>query len=321
MKRFLFFLSTLLVFIILGAFGIFFYLIQPYATSGPTQTFVINKGDSLKTIGQRLEKSHLIRSRFTFVVYAYFTGYSSRLQAGGFSLVPSHSVPEIIYQLSSGGSHDYWIKITEGWRLEEIAAYFEKNQFFQGQEFLHLARSYQGRVFPDSYLVPTEYDLHQFLNLTQANFNKKINLAKVDSVNSDFSEDQALVLASLLEREARTLPSKQMVSGIIQNRLRLQMPLQIDATVQYARDSQLPHPASYWRPVLKSDLDIKSPYNTYLQSGLPPEPICSPGYDSLYAAFHPTPSDYLYYITGNDNQMHYAKTLEEHNRNIQLYLN
>ena len=99
------------------------------------------------------------------------------------------------------------------------------------------------------------------------------------------------------------------------------MPLQVDASVQYARDSRSKNLAKYWQPVTRDDLkQIDSDYNTYLYPKLPPGPICNPGYDSIYAVYHPTDSDYLYYITGNDNQMHYAKTLDQHNQNIANYL-
>jgi len=98
------------------------------------------------------------------------------------------------------------------------------------------------------------------------------------------------------------------------------MALQVDATVQYARDSRLPHPQVYWKPITKADLKTVSLYNTYLHPGLPPGPICNPGFNSLYAAFHPTVLDYLYYITDESGNIHLAKTLNEHNANVTKYL-
>ena len=97
------------------------------------------------------------------------------------------------------------------------------------------------------------------------------------------------------------------------------MPLQVDASVQYARDSKI-IPTEYWKPLVKTSLSIISPFNTYKNRGLPPKPICNPSYNALYAAFHPIESNYLYYITGNDNQMHYATNLDQHNANIAKYL-
>ena len=104
------------------------------------------------------------------------------------------------------------------------------------------------------------------------------------------------------------------------NRLNSNMPLQSDVTVQYARDTQR-KPAKYWVDLAAADIkSIVSPYNTYQNTGLPPAPICNPGYDSIYAAFHPTESDYIFYLTGDDGVMYYAKTLSEHNTNITNHL-
>ena len=145
-----------------------------------------------------------------------------------------------------------------------------------------------------------------------------ISEAKINSSTS-LTDTQIIILASILEREARTLETKQHIAGILLNRLSINMALQIDATIQYARDSRI-KPKVYWTPVTSADLEIKSPYNTYHNPGLPPGPICNPGYESIYAAFHPINSDYMYYITGHDNQMHYAKTFAEHTANIAKYL-
>ena len=132
-------------------------------------------------------------------------------------------------------------------------------------------------------------------------------------------DKNTLILASLLEREAKGLDDKKIVAGILLNRLHLAMPLQVDASVQYAKDSLL-KPEKYWQPITREDLKIDSPYNTYKNSGLPPSPICNPGLNSLIAAYHPSPTDYIYYIHDTTGQIHYAKTLDEHNANVAKYL-
>jgi UPF0755 protein len=214
------------------------------------------------------------------------------------------STVEVARTLSTGGSHDYWLKILGGQRLSELEKDFDP--------------ALEGYIFPDSYLIPQDYSIDQITAIISDNFQKKYQQASAGSTVSK-SEREIVTLASLIEREARTLESKQMVSGILHNRLKLNMPLQVDASAQYIRDTRQ-KPQKYWLPATKSDLAAVSPYNTYLHPGLPPGPICNPGYDSLYASMHPTASDYLFYITGNDNKMHYAKTLDEHNENINLYL-
>lgn len=305
MKRviflFLFLLSTAIAFI---------YLSSPVNSGQDNKVFVVNQGDGLSDIAKRLESNGFIRNQYIFIFHSYFSGLRQKLQAGSFSLSPSDSTPQIVQKLTEAKRAEYWLKIIDGQRVDEInqklgSAYFPKSE--------------EGHIFPDSYLIPMEYSPAQILDLIETNFNKKVAQAKVGVTDTALTDNEILTLASLIEREARTLESKQMVSGILRNRLEISMALQVDASVQFARDS-IKKPSDYWQPVSKSDLEIISPYNTYKNPGLPPSPICNPGYNSIYAAYHPIPSDYLYYITGNDNQMHYSKTYDEHMANIAKYL-
>lgn len=284
--------------------------LSAFSSDTKNKIFVINTGDGIVEISKSLEKNNLIKNKIAFMTYAFITGQNKKIQSGTFRLSPSLSVPEILKKLSSGGVSDFWLKIIEGSRLEEISPLFPEGLPKSAKE---------GYLFPDSYLIPQYFTSDQTLEVINQNFEQKFAQAKKDST-STLTDEQNLILASLLEREGRSLESKKMISGILLNRLKIGMALQVDASVQYARDSQNKNIKDYWQPVSKSDLSINSPYNTYKNPGLPPKPICNPGYNSLYAVFHPTTSDYFYYITGNDNQMHYAKTLDEHNSNIAKYL-
>ena len=299
-------ISFLAVLVII-LFG-FFYINQtslPISSDTNLKNFVVNQGDGISTIANRLQANNLIQSKLTFLVLTYKSNLSSHLQAGLFKLSPSMSTADIISKLSTGGNQDYWLKIIDGQRIAQLTYQFDVSQ--------------EGYLFPDSYLIPQDYSQKQILAIINDNFNKKLTEAKIDATNTTMSDAEVVTLASVLEREARSLVSKQHVAGILLNRLKINMALQVDASVQYARDTRL-KPKEYWTPVSKSDLKISSPYNTYLNPGLPPTPICNPGYDSIYAVLHPIDSDYLYYLTGNDNQMHYAKTLDEHNSNVARYL-
>ncbi|MDD4135441.1 MAG: endolytic transglycosylase MltG [Candidatus Shapirobacteria bacterium] len=303
--------TTLFLFLVIIWF--FFYIktnSRAVSINNTNVMFVIDNGESLVNISQKLKSKSLIRDSNTFLFYAYYLGLNKKIQAGTFRLSPSLSTPEIITTLSEGGVSDYWLKIIEGTRVEENIKSFPQNTSFEGKE---------GYLFPDSYLIPTYYIADQIFEVIQANFDKKFTQAKDGATNTKMTDKQILILASIIEREARTLKSKQGVAGVLLNRLNINMALQVDASVQYARDSKN-KPIDYWQPINSSDISIISSYNTYKNPGLPPGPICNPGYDSIYAAFHPTESNYLYYITGNDNQMHYAITLEEHDSNIDKYL-
>ena len=293
--------------------GIFSYLrinSAPVSTNKTNIMFVINNGESLKTIAQNLEKNSLIKNKYSFLLYSYNLGLNKKIQAGTFRLSPSFSTQEIITKLSKGGVCDYWLKIIEGSRIEEVKHLFPKNTSFKNLE---------GQLFPDSYLIPEYYTGDQVLDVIKSNLDKKFAEAKVNSTNKKLTDQEILVLASIIEREARTLKSKQEVAGVLMNRLNIGMALQVDASIQYAKDSST-NPSDYWKPVSSTDLSINSPFNTYKNPGLPPSPICNPGYNSLYAAFHPIESNYIYYITGTDNLMHYATSLDEHNLNISKYL-
>lgn len=272
------------------------------------------------SIGRRLKTLKIIKDNYSFTLLAYILGLDKKLQAGDFLVSPSLSVGEIIKKLSTAGTHDYWLQIIGGMRNEEIAEKLPDNLPFRPDEFLSYSADKQGHLFPDSYLIPEAYSPEQIVKLIRKNFDTNMIKAKQDATSTDISEEDAIILASLIEREGRSLESKTFIAGILLNRLEANIPLQVDASVQYARDTKK-IPQKYWEPLAKRDLQIISPFNTYLNSGLPPSPICNPGFDSIFAVFHPTPSDYLFYITGNDNKMHYAKTLDEHNQNIRNYLN
>lgn len=318
MKKILF--SFLSFFVVLGI--ILFVFIKsnltPVSTDSANKVFVIDDGEGIFDISQKLEDKQLIKNHYAFLVYAFLTQQNKKIQSGTYRLSQSLSVSEIIKKLTSGGIADYWLKIPEGSRVEELTSLFPTDLSFTGQDFLTKIKNKEGYIFPDSYLIPQYYNLDQTLEVIQKNFDQKFDQAQKNST-TDLTEKQSLVLASLLEREGKSLESKQMIAGIILNRLNIDMPLQLDATIQYVRDSQS-KTTQYWQPISKSDISVSSSYNTYKNTGLPPKPICNPGYNSLYAAFHPTESDYLYYITGNDGKMYYAKTLDEHNSNIAKHL-
>lgn len=297
MRYFFIFLGLIVI-----TFGIFTYLSSPEDSQSTEKEFVVNQGDSISEIATRLENNHYIRNRYVFIFYAYLSDLHKKLQAGNFNLSASFSTNKIVLTLSEAKPAEYWFRIIDGQRIAELSIKFPLEN--------------EGYLFPDSYKIPNDYTPAQILKIIKDNFAHKYSQVKTES---SLSDQEVVTLASLVEREGRTLESKKMVSGILQNRLKIGMPLQVDASVQYARDT-FRKPKEYWLPLAAKDLDIASPYNTYINPGLPPSPICNPGLNSLTAVFNPAPSDYLFYITGNDNLMHYAKTLEEHNLNIAKYL-
>ncbi len=299
-----YFVSLLVLTLILSLGFIFIYQNSfPVSADDTLRNFVINQGEGLNAISTRLQNNGFIRNKYIFLLKTYQLKVNNNLQAGLFRLSSSMSTEDIVKKLSTGGSYDFWLKIIPGQRVEEITS-----KFTFGSEL-------EGYLFPDSYLIPDYYTQEDVTSLIKQNFDEKIINLNINQTNLS----HIITLASLLEREAKTKTDKQMVAGIINNRLKIGMALQIDAAVQYARDSKN-HPAKYWLQLTKTDLKLVSPFNTYINTGLPPSPICNPGLDSIYAAQNPALSDYLYYISGKDGKMHYAKTLTDHNSNIAKYL-
>jgi len=275
----------------------------PVNSDQNSRSFVINQGDGLKTISDRLYKNKFTKNQFSFFIFAYLSNKSKDIKAGGFKLSSSYNLSQILNTLTTGGSQDFWLKIIPGTRIQEISSKFTFDQ------------SLEGYLYPDSYLIPNYFTVNEVISVIKNNFDDKISSLNIPKNNLS----QIITIASLLEREAKTKTDKQMVAGIINNRLKIGMALQIDASVQYARDTKT-SPAKYWKELTKNDLKIKSIFNTYQNPGLPPSPICNPSIDSIFAAVNPTPSDNLFYIHGTDGTMHFAQTLEQHNKNIEKYL-
>lgn len=300
----------------------YFWLQGPVAPTGaPQKPFLITKGQSISTIGSNLATNGLIRSPLMFKLIVWKEGLGNKIQAGRYELTPSSSTLEIVSQLQNGKLDEFWVTILEGWRKEEVAQALEKAFSAQGlafdkQLFLSIAANLEGKLFPDTYLVSINANEKSVLSLLTNTFEKKTMDLQSQIDSSDKSLEEILILASLIEREARIDKSRQMVSGILWKRLNNNWPLQVDATLQYIKGNA----SDWWPEPLASDKTLQSPYNTYQNSGLPPAPIANPSLSSIKAALNPIDSEYWYYISDREGNMHYATSLDEHNANVNLYL-
>lgn len=287
---------------------------KPPAGFTDSTEFVISSGESVKTIAKRLKAKQLIQSQELFLLSVWVNHLDKKLQAGTYILTPD-SVWRFVYQLTNG-KNDFTITFLEGWRVEEFAQEMSQHGY-DSSVFIGLAQEHEGFLWPDTYTFPRSYTAQQIVNhLTQTTEEHVADLVKI----SGFERNKFQILASLLEREGKTLQDKQTIASVLVNRLALSMPLQLDATVQYAKDSQTT-PQRYWNPITKADLvGTDSLFNTYLYTGLPPAPICNPGIDSVKAVANPAHTAYLYYLTGTDGKTYFSQTLEEHNQNIQQHI-
>lgn len=314
MKK-LFVLPLLLVlFFVLGITWFYKNVQAPSGDKG-TKFFLIEKGTSATQIGKNLEADGLVKSALAFKIYIQFTGQSNKLQSGEFQLSSGYTLFQTVNALTSGPV-ELWVTVPEGLRREEVAQRFAKGLDRDAgfvDEFLSLSKGDEGTLFPDTYLFPRDASPSAIVAKMTKTFELKTSNLKA---TPPLSFSQRVVLASIIERETKTVTERPVVAGILLNRLNLGMALQVDAAVQYAVGTK-----DNWWPILtKDDLQINSAYNTYKLTGLPPAPISNPGLTSLRAAFEPEQTDYLFYIHDSTGSIHYAKTLAEHNANISKYL-
>jgi peptidoglycan lytic transglycosylase G len=290
---------------------------------------VIPKGAGVITIGEILKDKQLIKSPLAFRLLVKIKNYDTKLQAGSFHLSQSQGLSSISQSLTQG-REDFWITIPEGKRREEIALLFfqefsQQNLSFSIPDFLDTSADLEGYLFPDTYLIPKTMDEIGVVNLLRSTFDQKLpDEKKVAASNLGLSFSDVLILASLVEREAKHEVDRPKVAGVLLNRLDIGMALQIDATVQYGVGqanclAKVEQKCDWW-PVL-TNTKFNSSYNTYQHPNLPPGPICSPGLASIEAVLDFDSHDYLYYLSEPSGKTHYSKTLEEHQTNIAKYLN
>ncbi|MBU2543706.1 endolytic transglycosylase MltG [Patescibacteria group bacterium] len=297
-------------------------LFQPVGSSeAGTTRFVIPKGQAASMIASRLQDEGLIKSSLVFRFVVKQQGFQDRLQAGSFQLSPAMSLIAIANQLTLG-TNDIWVTLPEGWRREEIAASFSSNDFpaFDSKEFLNFTLSQEGRLFPDTYLFARESTAETIYKVLSNNFQKKVVTGLAEKINnSPYDFQEALIMASVVEREARGYEEMRHVAGILWRRIEMGMALQADATLQYIKGYN-PQLQSWWEPPSTLDKKIISPFNTYLNSGLPPRPIANPGLEAIKATLDPLKTNDLFYLHDRSGGIHYAETLEKHNANVQQYL-
>jgi len=281
------------------------------------KTFIIKNNESIREIGYSLKQKGFIRDPIVFFLVIKEQSLDGKIQAGIFHLSPSMNAFEIAQNLTHG-TLDTWITIPEGKRAEEIADILWAKLPNYQPSWKNALLANEGYLFPDTYRIPEDADSALVISLMKKNFAKKFDSLQKNPTNP-LTDREILIVASLVEREAKFPEDRPLVASVIYNRLKKSMPLQIDATVQYTLGYQ-PAEKSWWKKnVTSDDLKIDSFYNTYKNQGLPPAPICNPGLPALQAAIKPAVTGYIYYISDKTGHLHFSKTLEEHNGDIAKY--
>ena len=238
-----------------------------------SQIFVVARGDGVREIANNLKIKGLIKDPVIFFLQTKRLGLDRDLEAGDFRLSPSMSLYDIIQNLTHG-TLDIWVTIPEGIRAEEIASILKRDIPSYKPDWRETLATREGYLFPDTYLIPRDADLNLVMSLLTNNFANKYN--GVNAEKTGLSQKEIVTIASLVEREAKFAQDRPLVASVILNRLDLGMKLDIDATVQYAL-GYAPDEKRWWKKDLTiDDLNIKSPYNTYKNPGLPTSPISKP---------------------------------------------
>lgn len=282
-------------------------------TSTQSKVFVISPGDNVRQIAYNLKTQGLIRDPIVFFLITKQNGLDKKIQAGDFRLSPSMNALEIAQNLTHG-TLDIWVTIPEGQRAGQIAETLkEKIPTYESSWDSALAEN-EGYLFPDTYLFPKDADVDLIISKMKNTFEQKYS--SLNTSGSGLSKEEIVIIASLVEREAKRDEDRPLVASVILNRLEIGMKLDIDATIQYAKGKT---EGKWWRPISRSDYSLSSDYNTYQINGLPPGPISNPGLASLTAVVNPASTSYLYYITDKTGTNRYSKTLAGQQENIEKY--
>ncbi|MEK7087692.1 MAG: endolytic transglycosylase MltG [Patescibacteria group bacterium] len=286
-------------------------------SSFPSDALVaVERGMTLGEAGELLRKKSVIRSPFWFKAWVALLGGQGGLKAGMYSLPEPIAVFRVAWRLARGLENLQPVRITvrEGLNNAEVALLLSAAfPHFRSERFLKLAASKEGYLFPDTYIFSPSITEEGIIEAMEENFKRRVVPLEERVKAFGWPLREVVILASLIEGEVRTAETRKLVSGILLKRLRLGMPLQVDAVFPYILGKNT-------FEVTTTDLQVNSPYNTYRYPGLPPGPINNPGLDAITAAITPTPSDYLYYLTDRNGEVYYAATHEGHLVNRAKYL-
>ncbi len=294
--------------------------------SQPQKLILIETGSSLKKIARQLQEHKLISSSQRFIILNRLLKNSTLLKAGEYRIEAAASPLNIIEILKQGRVFQRRLSIPEGFTLQQIGARLQARSLCQNNEFIQLTSSpeylknlqvpdpnLEGYLFPSTYNYSRQTSCRQIVE--QMLNTGKIELQKLLSQNptNNLNRHQILTLASMIQKEAGNNDEMPVIASVFHNRLRRKMRLASDPTTIYALGK------NFDGNLRRRDLHHPSPYNTYRHHGLPPGPICSPGHKAIRAAINPDQTDYLYFVSRNNGQHQFSRTLKEHNQAVRKY--
>jgi UPF0755 protein len=294
--------------------------------------FIVKKEITLEELADKLKEKGVIKSNFQFLAYARIKGLKNEIPPGNYIISSKMAYKDLINKIKSGKSDFAVITIPEGYTFYQIASKIQEHNLGSRESILKIKLrdidseglikrendvlyELEGYLFPDTYYIPYGTDEDEIIKIMFNRFNQVFNIDYRNRARElGLTVNEVITVASLIEREAANDEERSRIAGVIYNRLKRGMPLQIDASVIYAITKG---ERSLGRVYYK-DLKVKSRYNIYINKGLPPGPIASPGEASIKAALYPEKNDYLYYVLGNNGHV-FSKTYKEHLKNVKNY--
>jgi len=321
MKKFLLFLFVMIIFALLGG-GFFVYsAMQTVHEAGPlkeNKIVLIERGNGVAAIAQTLEHEKVISSAFVFKILVKLTPDKRPLKAGEYEFTPAITMEESLLMMQEGRVYDRKVTLPEGVTSWQIVETLKALPDMAGEI---TAVPEEGTLLPDTYHYIKNDDRAALLAKMKEAMDKTVAElwpARVAGLPIE-NEKQLLVLASIVEKETGVAAERKKVAGVFINRLKKGMPLQSDPTVIYGitkGEVQNAGQGPLGRRLLTKDLEENTPYNTYMNAGLPPTPIANPGRASIEAVLNPEVHAYIYFVADGTGGHVFARTLAEHNRNV-----
>ncbi len=318
-------LLSLLLITLLAAW-LAYYAVSSLRLTPSSQEVSIEPKSGLKSIANQLVKQGVLMEPWRFIILAKVLNKESFLQAGSYTLNRNITPYQLLLSLNHGKTTQGSITFIEGRTFEQMRVKLEKNEAVKHQidsmtdaEILSMIGSEyhvaEGLFFPDTYYFDRNTEERLILQRSYHQMQNKLNkawLARAQDLPYENSY-QALIMASIIEKETGRAGERAMIAGVFVNRLRLGMRLQTDPTVIYGMGNK------YQGNISKKDLLTDNAYNTYTRNGLPPTPIAMPGLGSIEAALHPAETKALYFVGKGDGSHAFSNSLEEHNRAVVKY--
>jgi UPF0755 protein len=319
-------LGTLVLFLVILGMSVYAYYNLPYDDRMRPVHVVVPEGATLDQTAGLLEDQGVIRFHPLFARIVWVMGKDRSIRAGEYSLHSSMSPREVLQMLCRGEVVLHKVTIPEGFTLKQIATLLEKSGVASAQEILAESRkvglieafgfegdSLEGYLFPDTYYFARGLPPEEILKAMVQRFHSVYGPGlKARQAEKGWSLHEVVTMASVVEKETSSRKEMPLIASVLVNRLRIGMPLQCDPTVIYGIED-------FDGNLTREHLLTPNPYNTYVNKGLPPGPICNPGLDALKAVLYPADTAYLYFVSKNDGTHLFSPTLREHNRAVEKY--